>query len=131
MADFCAVCDKSMNFMTKNTIQGIDIHYACIPEFNQNPEKYGGISLQQRGKEDSETVKIQIDEVQQKRIEREANREEKSVYIKGGISVKSFDMPFGEMVGFMVKWALASIPAFIILAFIFAIFFAIFGSLFF
>jgi hypothetical protein len=34
------------------------------------------------------------------------------------------------MVGFMVKWALASIPAFIILAIIGAIFFAIFTAIF-
>ena len=51
--------------------------------------------------------------------------EDKSVH------VKSFDMPFGDMVGFMVKWALASIPAFIILFIIFGILFLIFGSLFF
>ena len=125
MADICAVCDKSMNFMTKNTRQGINIHFECLSEFDQNPEKYGGISLEQSGKEDSETVKIQKEWVQQKRKE----REEKSVYIKGGINVKSFDMPFGDMVGFMVKWAIASIPAFIILAIIGAVFFAIFASL--
>jgi len=47
-----------------------------------------------------------------------------------GVHVKSFDMPFMDMVGFMVKWALASIPAFIILVIIGAIFFAVFGSLF-
>ena len=43
------------------------------------------------------------------------------------VHVKSFDMPFGDMVMFMVKWALASIPAFIILFIIFGILFAIFG----
>ena len=47
------------------------------------------------------------------------------------VHVKSFDMPFGDMVGFMVKWSLASIPAFIILFIIFGIFFLIFGALFF
>ena len=109
MAEICAVCDKSMTLMTKNTREGINIHFGCTPEFNQNPEKYGAISVEQRG------------EV----------REEKSVYIKGGINVESFDMPFGDMVIFMVKWALASIPAFIILFIIFGIFFLIFGSLFF
>jgi hypothetical protein len=31
------------------------------------------------------------------------------------VVVADFDMPFGSMVGFMVKWAIASIPAFIIL----------------
>ena len=31
------------------------------------------------------------------------------------VVVKDFDMPFGSMVSFMVKWAIAAIPAFIIL----------------
>lgn len=31
------------------------------------------------------------------------------------VTVVNFDMPFGAMVNFMVKWALASIPAFVIL----------------
>lgn len=31
------------------------------------------------------------------------------------VSVVDFDMPFFSMVGFMVKWALASIPALLIL----------------
>ena len=56
-------------------------------------------------------------------LEKEIN--DKSVYVKG------FSMPFEEMVIFMVKWAIASIPAFIILAIIGAIIVAIFGSLFF
>ena len=47
------------------------------------------------------------------------------------VHVKSFDMPFEDMVKFMVKWALASIPAFIILFLIFVIFFGVFGVLFF
>ena len=50
---------------------------------------------------------------------------DKSVYIK------DLDIPIKSMVIFMVKWAIASIPAFIILAIIGAIFFAIFGALFF
>ncbi len=43
------------------------------------------------------------------------------------VAVTSINMPFEEMVIFMVKWAVASIPAFIILAIIGAVFFAIFG----
>ena len=84
----------------------------------KNQEKSGG------------TVKTEADieaerKVEEEYVELQQKIEEKSVH------VKSFDMPFGDMVGFMVKWALASIPAFIILAIIGAIFFAIFGSLFF
>jgi len=59
-----------------------------------------------------------------KGIERQKRIEEKSVYVKG------FSMPFGEMVELMVKWALASIPAFIILFIIFGIFFAMFTAIF-
>ena len=31
------------------------------------------------------------------------------------IKIEDFDMPFGSMVSFMIKWALASIPALMIL----------------
>ena len=32
------------------------------------------------------------------------------------VIIVDFDMPFGSMVSFMIKWVLASIPAFIILS---------------
>lgn len=35
---------------------------------------------------------------------------------QSGVRVVDIEMPFGSMVTFMVKWALASIPAFLILA---------------
>lgn len=35
--------------------------------------------------------------------------------VMGQVKIIDFDMPFGSMVSFMVKWAIASIPAFIIL----------------
>ena len=38
--------------------------------------------------------------------------------IYGGVIIKDIDMPFGSMIKFMVKWALASIPAIIILTII-------------
>ena len=44
------------------------------------------------------------------------------------VVVTDIDMPFGSMVKFMVKWSLASIPAFIILAVIFGVIFVIFGG---
>ena len=49
---------------------------------------------------------------------------DKSVYIK------DLDIPIKSMVIFMVKWALASIPAFIILAIFGVIFFTIFAAIF-
>ena len=38
------------------------------------------------------------------------------------VKVSNFDMPFGSMVVFMVKWSIASIPAILILMVLFAIF---------
>ena len=38
------------------------------------------------------------------------------------VVVNDFNMPFGSMVGFMVKWAIASIPAAIILLFVAIVF---------
>ncbi|MCG2635023.1 MAG: hypothetical protein J4A00_08975 [Gammaproteobacteria bacterium] len=54
-----------------------------------------------------------------------------SVSTKGGsneIIVTDIQMPFFSMVVFMVKWVIASIPAFIILFIIFSVVAAIFGG---
>ena len=128
MADICPVCEKKISFLDVHEPQvGIVVHTSCTSTFLENPEEYGGKAIEKTEaqinleKEASEqrTQEIKEHQKQQQRIE------EKSVYVKG------FSMPFGEMVEFMVKWAIASIPAFIILFIIFGIFFAIFGALFF
>ena len=49
---------------------------------------------------------------------------------KREVVVTDIKMPFGSMVVFMIKWALASIPAFIILAVIWAIAIGVFGGIF-
>ena len=46
---------------------------------------------------------------------------------KGGIKIEDIQMPFGSMVIFMVKWAIASIPAFIILFLIGMMVMGVFG----
>lgn len=46
------------------------------------------------------------------------------------VRVTDISMSFGSMVSFMVKWAIASIPALIILAVLFAIIGGIFRALF-
>jgi hypothetical protein len=46
------------------------------------------------------------------------------------VEVSNFDMPFGSMVVFMVKWAIASIPAILILMVLFAIFGGFFFAIF-
>ena len=128
MAKICPVCDKEIGFFQSEPQLGFFTHPSCESTFLQDPEKYGGKSkaemeqsVAEAAKKHQLETKVEIKEhqKQQQRIE------EKSVH------VKSFDMPFGDMVGFMVKWALASIPAFIILFIIFGILFLIFGSLFF
>jgi len=45
------------------------------------------------------------------------------------VTVSDFDMPFRSMVGFMVKWALASIPALLILLLVGGIAFGVVAGL--
>ncbi len=45
------------------------------------------------------------------------------------VVVTDVQMPFSSMVIFMIKWAIAAIPAFIILSMLGAILFAVFGGL--
>lgn len=55
------------------------------------------------------------------------------VYVDGQpirVTVTDVNMPFASMVGFMIKWALAAIPAMIILAFIIGFGVAALGAIF-
>ena len=45
------------------------------------------------------------------------------------VTIKDIDMSFGNMIVFMVKWALASIPAMIIIAFVIIIIFVLAGGM--
>ena len=141
MAQICPVCDKKIEAEYKEEIQGVSIHNYCQPLFLSKPEEFGG-KKSKAGEEVEATnqptfagdflevmKEITSEESEEQGIEEyskfQKEIEDKSVYVKG------FSMSFRDMVIFMVKWALASIPAFIILFIIFGIFFAIFGSLFF
>ena len=121
MAKICPVCNEKIGLFDERRVakvnqeRQIGVHLDCVDEFKRNPEKYGFKAI--------EKTEAQI-KAEKEHQEQQLRIEEKSVH------VKSFDMPFGDMVGFMVKWALASIPAFIILAIIGAIFFAIFTAIF-
>ena len=111
----CPVCEKEITFIkpfSTTQEQGINMHYKCYPFFIENPELYGGKAIE---KTEAQIIAEKLNKEQQQK------KEDKSVYVKG------FNMPFREMVMFMVKSALASIPAFIILAIIGAIFTAIFA----
>lgn len=46
------------------------------------------------------------------------------------VKVKDFDMPFGSMVYFMIKWVLASIPAFLIIVILLGIVSVVVGGMF-
>lgn len=46
------------------------------------------------------------------------------------VTVTDIDMPFVSMMSFMVKWTLAAIPAFFILAVVGAVFWGIVGAIF-
>ena len=129
MAEICPVCDKEIGKFSLDSIQGVDIHDTCREAFYKNPEKYGGKAIEktEAQKKTSKAENLWVSKLK----EQEKKAVYKSVQIKGGVDINSFDMPFGDMVEFMVKWAIASIPAFIILAIISAILVAIFGALFF
>ena len=123
MANICPVCGEKIRFLSDGNfpLEGIEVHTRCMVEFNKNPDKYGGkAKTETLTKNEKETV----EQRKQRRNEQQQKIEDQSVH------VISFDMPFGDMVSFMVKWALASIPAFIILAIIGGIFFAIFTAIF-
>jgi len=122
MADICPVCKEEIGFWQVD-LGNVIVHPSCQATYSQDPEKYGEKVIEITDI-DEETKKAQI-EVVKERQQSDKEINDKSVH------VISFDMPFGDMVMFMVKWAIASIPAFIILFIIFGIFFAIFGALFF
>ena len=117
MAEICPVCNKKINFkesLSAHEVEKFEIHDKdCILKYRENPEKYGGRKAIEKT-EDQIKAEVQRKEQQQK-------IEEQSVH------VKSFDMPFGEMVAFIFKWAMASIPTAIFLAILFLIFTAIFA----
>ena len=131
MADICVVCGEKISQLSKVVIQeGITIHDTCIQDFEKEPEKFGG-----KVSEKTEPLTEEEKEVAEQRNQRrkeQAERDEASLQeIKDkSVYVKDLDMPIKSMVIFMVKWAVASIPAFIILAIIGAIFFAMFTAIF-
>ena len=116
MADICAVCNKKIGVLEGEPQPGIYTHPSCEATFLQNPEKYGGKATKAQKK------------TERQRVEEQQKIEDKSVYVKdGSVHVKSFDMPFEDMVGFIFKWTMASIPTAIFLAILFAIITAIFA----
>ena len=118
MAKICPVCGEKIGFLNVAFPQdGIEVHTRCLGEFFQDPEMFGGKAIEKTEAQ----IKAEKEAVEQRRKEQQQKIEDKSVY------VKSFDMPFEEMVGFIFKWTMASIPTAIFLAILFFIFTAIFA----
>ena len=58
----------------------------------------------------------------------ELNRDETA--LDSGVVVRDIHMPFLSMVGFIIKWSIASIPALIVLGLLGAVIWAVLGGLF-
>jgi len=118
MAEICPVCNEKITSETREVYKEVSVHNFCLNTHIKEKmrERIKGQSLDSLTKEKKKTW---VDRFPDYQIEKNVSAR--------NVHVKSFDMPFGDMVIFMVKWAIASIPAFIILAIIGAIF----GSLFF
>ena len=118
MAEICPVCNKKINFkesLWAHEVEKFEIHDKdCILKYRENPEKYGGKAIKKT--ETDIAAKIKVEEEFDK-LQKEIK--DKSVYVKG------FRMPFGDMVTFIFKWTMASIPTAIFLAILFLIFIAI------
>ena len=142
-AEICPVCNEDLYGHVDNVwypISDVKVHDWCNNVFRQDPEHYGGVNADVSLDADvSGKKKKKYEEEQAKsadanfnKLLEQAKRDEVSVQeIKDkSVYVKDLDMPIKSMVIFMVKWAVASIPAFIILAIIGAIFFAMFTAIF-
>jgi hypothetical protein len=56
------------------------------------------------------------------------NETKPPVPVPASVSVVDINMPFGSMIVFMIKWALAAIPAILILSFILGVVAVVFGT---
>ena len=122
MADICPVCNQEVGLLgISREEHGVKVHVGCNGAFSDNPSQY----IPELTEEDED-----IDE-KQASTEINTSSTTSSNITNSKVQITNFDMPFEDMIKFMVKWALASIPAFIILFIIFGILFAIFGALFF
>ena len=122
MADICPVCNQEVGLLgISREEHGVKVHVGCNGAFSDNPSQY----IPELTEEDEA-----IDESQSTSATNTPNITTPNAS-NSKVQVTNFDMPFEDMIKFMVKWVLASIPAFIILFIIGLIFFGIFGALFF
>lgn len=83
-----------------------------------------GVTLKDRLANASSSVSDGREKREKESLQARQGRESRSVIIE------DIDMPFWSMVSFMVKWAIASIPALLILILIFVGFTSLFGVIF-
>ena len=130
MADICPVCGDEVGFFSGTSAGGdVYVHGKCREQYNNKKiEEYR--KTEKLKKSESSNQNEDIDE-KQASTEINTSSTTSSNITNSKVQITNFDMPFEDMIKFMVKWGLASIPAFIILFIIFGILFAIFGALFF
>ena len=141
MADICPVCNKEIKtedreeYKFSSESSPISVHNFCLGELVSKPEGYFEKLREELAIEKERAIereKKDIKDFKESATEsRTIERKQEQIIEKYTVQVTNFDMPLGNMVLFMVKWAIASIPAFIILAIIVGIFFVIFEALFF
>ena len=125
MADICPVCERVVHPSYRDEVEGIPVHALCFQKFMENKDifkkKYIEMNKEEKNQNKSDEKAPEIKPQEIKEHQKQQRRiEEKSVYVKG------FSMSFGEMVAFIFKWTMASIPTAIFLAILFLIFTAIF-----
>ena len=122
MAEICPVCDKKIGFW-EGDLGDVTVHAGCEARYLQDPEKYGGKAIEKT----EDQIKVEKDHNEQQKKEKEEFHKLQKVIKDTSVYVKGFRMPFVEMVTFIFKWTMASIPTAIFLAILFLIFTAIFA----
>ena len=125
----CPLCQSDVNSKDALPYMGVVICPECWKLKNPN-KKTDDIKQSKRiKKEESKTTLSQYDNLDHK-ILHSLNSIEKRVAENRSIEIKDINMPFMSMVIFLVKWAIASIPAMIILFVVGGLVSAVFGGIF-
>ena len=115
MAKTCAECGESVSiFKVRYSYLGGKENAFCKPECKEAFEVRWHSEHRDEASEKASEKAAALRAIERRedeeRISLQKMKEEKSVYVKG------FMMPFDEMVVFMLKWTVASIPAGIVIA---------------
>tara|TARA_A100000164_G_scaffold294593_1_gene268457 strand:- start:48 stop:398 length:351 start_codon:yes stop_codon:yes gene_type:complete len=97
--EICAHCGREVNFASRMEDEGVVFHMSCFSQ--QFSDEIGTeFSMDVGDVEDVEDVSVDSYQTE--------------IHAKS-VTIADFNMPFWSMVVFMVKWSIASIPAFLIL----------------